>query len=52
MKVNTVIIAIVIIAILAFFYFIIKRNKKDQKELENELSQNEVKPDSHTDEHL
>ncbi|MFA6277195.1 MAG: hypothetical protein WC622_10630 [Pedobacter sp.] len=52
MKVNTIIIAIVIVAVLAFVYFIIKRNKKDQKELENELNQREIKPNKHDEEHV
>ncbi|MBB2144796.1 hypothetical protein GM921_04830 [Pedobacter sp. LMG 31464] len=52
MKTNTVIIAIVIVAVLAFVYFIVKRNKKDQKELEDELNQKEITPDKHDDEHV
>jgi len=47
MKINTVVIAIIVVAILAFLYFIIKRNRKDQKELEQELNQKEIKPDQH-----
>jgi preprotein translocase subunit YajC len=52
MKINSVVIAILVVAILAFLYFIIKRNKKDQKALENELNQKEIMPHQHTDEHL
>lgn len=52
MKINTVIIAIAIIAVLAFVYFIIKRNRKDQKELEKELNDREVAPDKHDGEHV
>lgn len=49
MKINTVIIAIVIVAILAFVYFIVKRNKKDRKELEKELNEREITPEKHSD---
>ena len=52
MKINTVIIAIVIVAIIAFVYFIIKRNRKDLKELEKELNQKEIMPDKHDDNHI
>lgn len=52
MKINVVIIAIVIVAILGFVYFIVKRNKKDQKELENELNQKEITPEKHDGEHV
>ena len=47
MKINPVVIAVIIIAVLGFLYFIIKRNRKDQKELEQELNQKEIKPDQH-----
>lgn len=50
MKVNIVVIAIVVIAVLAFFYFIIRRNRKDQKNLERELNQKELSPDKHDEE--
>jgi preprotein translocase subunit YajC len=52
MKVNIVIIAIVVVAILAFFYFIIMRNRKDQKELEQELNEREIKPEKHEDDKI
>ena len=47
MKINTVVIAIIIISILAFVIFVVKRNRKDQKKLENELNQKELTPDKH-----
>lgn len=47
MKINIVVIAIIIAAILLFIYFIIKRNRKDQKKFENELNQSELTPDKH-----
>ncbi|HTM98825.1 MAG TPA: FeoB-associated Cys-rich membrane protein [Pedobacter sp.] len=52
MKSNSIVIALLIVAILAFVYFIIKRNRKDQKSLEKELNQREVKPEKHDDEHI
>ena len=47
MKINIVIIAILVIAILALVYFVIKRNRKDQKELVNELNNRDIKPEKH-----
>ena len=47
MKINSVIIAIVVVAILAFVYFIINRNRKDQKDLEQELNEKELSTDKH-----
>ena len=52
MEVNRTVIAVLVIVILAFVYFIIKRNKKDQKNLEEELNQKEIKPDKHDEEHI
>lgn len=48
MKINFILIAVAIVAILAFVYFVIKRNHKDQKDLEKELNQKELKPDKHS----
>jgi preprotein translocase subunit YajC len=52
MKINFILIAVAIVAILGFVYFIIKRNQKDQKDLEKELNQKELKPDKHSDERV
>lgn len=52
MEVNRTVIAVLVIAILIFVYFIIKRNKKDRKSLEEELNQNDIKPDKHDEEHI
>ena len=51
-EINTVVIAIVIVAILVFCYYIIKRNRKDLKKLENELNEREVKPEKHDEDHI
>lgn len=47
MKVNEWVIAIIVVSVLAFVYFIVKRNKVDQKNLERDLNEREVKPDRH-----
>ena len=52
MEVNSTVIAILVLAILVFVYFIIKRNRKDQKNLQDELNQNEIKPEKHDEEHI
>jgi preprotein translocase subunit YajC len=52
MKSNSIVIALLVVAILAFVYFIIKRNRKDQKSLEKDLNQREIKPEKHDDEHV
>lgn len=52
MKVNFILIAVAIVAILGFIYFLIKRNHKDQKDLEKELNQKELKPEKHSGDHL
>lgn len=52
MKVNIIVIAILIVAVLAFVYFVIKRNRKDQKKLEDELNQKELPTDKHPGDHI
>lgn len=49
MEVDFVVIAILVAVILVFIYFVIKKNRKDQKSLENELNQRELTPDKHED---
>ena len=41
------VIAILIIAILGFVFFVIRRNRKDQKKMEREMDQSELTPDKH-----
>lgn len=48
MKINFILIAVAIVAILGFIYFVVKRNHKDQKDLEKELNQKELRPDKHS----
>jgi preprotein translocase subunit YajC len=52
MKLNSVVIALLVVAILAFVYFIIKKNRKDQQSLEDELKQREVTPEKHDEGHV
>ncbi|MGF1923518.1 MAG: hypothetical protein ACQUHE_05020 [Bacteroidia bacterium] len=47
MEENGLLIVFGVIAILAFMYFVIKRNRKDQKDFEKELNEREVKPNKH-----
>ncbi|MFN0289837.1 hypothetical protein [Pedobacter helvus] len=47
MKINFILIAVVVVAILGFIYFVVKRNRKDQKDLEKELNQKELTPEKH-----
>ncbi len=47
MEINYVVIAILIVAILGFDFFVIKRNRKDQKKMEREINQSELTPDKH-----
>lgn len=48
MKINLILIAVAVVAILGFIYFVVKRNNKDQKDLEKELNQKELKADRHS----
>lgn len=52
MKINVVVVAILIVAVLAFVYFVVKRNRKDQRELEEELNQKELPSEKHKGEKI
>lgn len=52
MEENGLVIVFGAIAILAFVIFVIKRNRKDQKDLENELNKRETKPEKHDDDYV
>lgn len=52
MDISIVIVGILIVLIIPFVYFIIKRNRKDQRELEEELNEREMKPDKHDGDHI
>lgn len=47
MKIDILVIVIAAIAILAFVYFIITRNRKDQKKLEDDFNEQELYVDKH-----
>lgn len=50
LKIDVLVILALVVFILIFI--IIKRNKKDQKHLEEELNARELKPDKHDEEHI
>ncbi len=52
MEINVVVIAIIIVAVFGFVYFIVKRNKKDLKDLEKELNEKELQPKKHDENHI
>lgn len=52
MEINIIVIAIIIIATLLFVYFVVKRNRKDLKELEKELNEKDFQPKKHDENHI
>ena len=48
MKINIAIVAIIVVAILGFVYFVVKKNRRDQKELEQELNEKEITSPKHS----
>lgn len=47
MDLNMAIIGILIVLLIPFIFFIIRKNRKDQRELEDELNKREMNPDKH-----
>ena len=52
MEINRIVIAIIIVAVLVFVYFVIKRNRKDLKDLEKELNEKDIQPKKHDENHI
>lgn len=51
MEINYLISGIVVIAVVFLIVFLIRRNKKDQKDFEQEKINSEIKPEKHKEEH-
>lgn len=47
MEFNVIVISVLVVAIALFIVFVVKRNRKDQKNLEKELNEKELTPDKH-----
>jgi uncharacterized membrane protein YiaA len=43
---------LVLIAVVALIIYLIRRNRKDEKQFEKDFNRSELKPDKHDDEHL
>jgi len=52
MDLNIAIIAVLIILVIPFVFFIIRRNRKDQRNMEDDFNKQETKPDKHDGEHI
>jgi len=49
MNINYPILTVVLLIVAALIIFIIRRNRKDQKDYEKESNQSELKPEKHDD---
>jgi len=52
MEINYLVVVPVLILVIALILFLIRRNRKDQKKLERELNQSELKPEKHDKDHI
>ena len=52
MEINYLVVVPVLILVIALILFLIRRNRKDQKKLEQELNESELKPEKHDKDHL
>lgn len=52
MNVNVDVLVILGLVVFILVWVVIRRNKKDQKEMEKELNAREMKPEKHDEEHI
>ena len=44
---NNILVILGFVAIVGFVFFIVKKNKRDQKDFENEINEKEIRPNKH-----
>lgn len=52
MDINMAIIGVLIILVIPFIFFVIRRNRKDQRDMEEEMNKREMNPDKHDGDHI
>lgn len=52
MDINYLIIALVLLGALGLLYFLIRKNRKDQKKFERDFERSEIDPEIHKDEKI
>jgi len=52
MERNTIIEGVVIVAVILLIIYLINRNRKDQKKMEQEITRSEIDPEKHDDPHV
>lgn len=52
MEFNIALIGVLIILVIPFVFFIIRRNRKDQRDMEDDFNKREVNPEKHHENHI
>jgi hypothetical protein len=52
MERNTVIEGVIILLVIILIIYLVSRNRKDQKKIEQEMNQSEIKPEKHDDDQV
>jgi preprotein translocase subunit YajC len=52
MERNSIVEGLVIVLVLLLVVFLISKNRKDQKKMEQEITRSEIDPEKHDDEHV
>lgn len=51
MERNSIVEGVVVVLVILLIVFLISRNRKDQKEIEQEITKSEIDPEKHDDKH-
>jgi len=52
MERNSLVEGVVVLLVILLIIFLISRNRKDRKKMEEEITQSEIDPQKHDDEHV
>jgi preprotein translocase subunit YajC len=47
MEINYPILGLVVLAVICLIVFLVRRNRKDEKKFEKEMTESEIKPEKH-----
>lgn len=52
MERNSIVEGVVVVLVILLIVFLISRNRKDQKSMEQEITESEIDPEKHDDKHV
>lgn len=52
METNSIVEGVIVVLVILLIIFLISRNRKDQKKMDQEITRSEIDPEKHDDKHV